>query len=459
MPFPELVRLLRRSWRLLLIGPVAAAVAAALLSLFVLPMRWDATSSLIMTLVKPSISLDPRVQTVSDEDLVRTSSSDDRGRRETLLGLVLSDDVIGQLWQEASGDLPANVQSVTDLKERLQPGARANVLNLTARGDTPAQAARLANLWAQVAEQRINALYSQVMQPPTQAAAQAAAAQKTYLEAEQALIVFLQSSPIDELQRQIDQKKSVLDTLQRQQVKALETRLQSRLDNLNKLDLLLANIKALQDQARADQAGSASAAALSSLLVQVSAFTTGAIIPVQLQIPIEQLRDAASPAQRLSNLDVLAASLADLRRAWQAEAESLQTQVLQASDLLSREIAGQDLMTGVQTMQTQINALQSDLETQTDTQRRLTDARDVAWESFTALARRAAEVTIASETTSTEVRLASTALPPSDHATPHTLLNVALALVAGEILALAFVLLQAQAAMPGPSVTGASEEA
>lgn len=459
MPFPELVRLLRRSWRLLVIGPVAAAVAAALLSLFVLPMRWDATSSLIMTLVKPSISLDPRVQTVSDEDLVRTSSSDDRGRRETLLGLVLSDDVIGQLWQEASGDLPANVQSVTDLKERLQPSARANVLNLTARGDTPAQAARLANLWAQVAEQRINALYSQAMQPPTQAAAQAAAAQKNYLEAEQALIVFLQSSPIDELQRQIDQKKSVLDTLQRQQVKALETRLQSRLDNLNKLDLLLANIKALQGQARADQTGSASAAALSSLLVQVSAFTTGAIIPVQLQIPIEQLRDAVSPAQRLSNLDVLAASLADLRRAWQAEAEGLQTQVLQASDLLSREVAGQDLMTGVQTMQAQINALQSDLETQTDTQRRLTDARDVAWESFTALARRAAEVTIASETTSTEVRLASTALPPSDHATPHTLLNVALALVAGEILALAFVLLQAQAAAPGASVTGDSEAA
>ena len=459
MPFPELVRLLRRSWRLLVIGPVAAAVAAALLSLFVLPMRWDATSSLIMTLVKPSISLDPRVQTVSDEDLVRTSSSDDRGRRETLLGLVLSDDVIGQLWQEASGDLPANVQSVTDLKERLQPSARANVLNLTARGDTPAQAARLANLWAQVAEQRINALYSQAMQPPTQAAAQAAAAQKNYLEAEQALIVFLQSSPIDELQRQIDQKKSVLDTLQRQQVKVLETRLQSRLDNLNKLDLLLANIKALQGQARADQTGSASAAALSSLLVQVSAFTTGAIIPVQLQIPIEQLRDAVSPAQRLSNLDVLAASLADLRRAWQAEAEGLQTQVLQASDLLSREVAGQDLMTGVQTMQAQINALQSDLETQTDTQRRLTDARDVAWESFTALARRAAEVTIASETTSTEVRLASTALPPSDHATPHTLLNVALALVAGEILALAFVLLQAQAAAPGASVTGDSEAA
>ena len=448
---------MRRSWRLLLIGPAAAAVAAALLSLFVLPMRWDATSSLIMTLVKPSISLDPRVQTVSDEDLVRTSSSDDRGRRETLLGLVLSDDVIGQLWQEASGDLPANVQSVTDLKERLQPGARANVLNLTARGDTPAQAARLANLWAQVAEQRINALYSQVMQPPTAAAAQAAAAQKTYLEAEQALIVFLQSSPVDELQRQIDQKKSVLDTLQRQQVKALETRLQSRLDNLNKLDLLLANIKALQDQARADQAGSASAAALSSLLVQVSAFTTGAIIPVQLQIPIEQLRDAASPAQRLSNLEILAASLADLRRAWQTEAESLQTQVLHASDLLSREVAGQDLMTGVQAMQAQINVLQSDLETQTDTQRRLTDARDVAWESFTALARRAAEVSIASETTSTEVRLASTALPPSDHATPHTLLNVALAIVAGEILALAFVLLQAQAAMSGTGVTGASE--
>ena len=68
-------------------------------------------------------------------------------------------------------------------------------------------------------------------------------------------------------------------------------------------------------------------------------------------------------------------------------------------------------------------------------------------------------MTIASETTSTEVRLASTALPPSDHATPHTLLNVALALVAGEILALAFVLLQAQAAAPGASVTGDSEAA
>ena len=40
---------------------------------------------------------------------------------------------------------------------------------------------------------------------------------------------------------------------------------------------------------------------------------------------------------------------------------------------------------------------------------------------------------------------------PSDHATPHTLLNVALALALGEVLALALVLFRAQAILPVPS--------
>ncbi len=216
MPFPELVRLLRQSWRLLIVGPLVAGLVAGLLSLFVLPTRWDATASLLMARLRPSLSLDPRLQTVSDEDLVRTASTDDRGRRETLLELVLSDDVVGQLWQEAGDSLPARVENIADLEQRLIPGARATVLNLTVRGDTPEQAAALANLWAQIAERHINRLYSQAAQPPAEATTQAEAAQKAYLNAEQALIVFLQNSPVDELQRQIEQKKEVLATLQRQ---------------------------------------------------------------------------------------------------------------------------------------------------------------------------------------------------------------------------------------------------
>ena len=173
------------------------------------------------------------------------------------------------------------MENVTDLKQRLLPSARSTVLDLTVRGDTPAQAAHLANLWAQIAERQINQLYSQVAQPPAEAAAQAENARQTYLDAEQILIVFLQDSPVDELQRQIAQKKEVLDTLQRQQLKALETRLQSRLDNLNRLDLLLANIEAMGTQAVADGTAAVSATALSDLLLQVSAFSTGAGIPVR----------------------------------------------------------------------------------------------------------------------------------------------------------------------------------
>lgn len=451
MPFPELVRLLRQSWRLLVVGPLVAGLVAGLLSLFVLPTRWDATASLLMARLRPSLSLDPRLQTVSDEDLVRTASTDDRGRRETLLELVMSDDVVGQLWQQAGVNLPARVENVADLEQRLMPGARATVLNLTVRGDTPDQAAALANLWAQIAEQHINRLYSQAAQSPIEATAQAEAAQKAYLDAEQALIVFLQNSAVDELQRQIEQKKEVLVTLQRQQIEALETRLRTRLDNINRLDLLLANIQAMQTQSNVDGTAAVSAAALSDLLLHVSAFSTGAGLPLQLQIPIEQLRSADSPAQRRAGLRSLAGALTDLQATWRQEVETLQAQVLTAPDLLSAEVAGQNLLDDVQTMQAQINTRQSELETQTDAQRRLTDARDVAWESFTALARRAAEVAIASDTTSTEVRLASTALPPSENSQPHTLLNVALALAVGEILALGLALLRSQVAAPAPA--------
>ena len=103
------------------------------------------------------------------------------------------------------------------------------------------------------------------------------------------------------------------------------------------------------------------------------------------------------------------------------------------------EVPGQ-LSQAVDVLEKEMRALQAQLEAEQAKQRELTKARDVAWEAYTTVARKAAEVSVASSLTATLVRFASPAVEPTRPVPSTTQRNVLVAGAGGLVLATAIVL-------------------
>jgi len=82
-------------------------------------------------------------------------------------------------------------------------------------------------------------------------------------------------------------------------------------------------------------------------------------------------------------------------------------------------------------IQQEVLQLQEQLEQEEARRRELTQARDLAWDTYQTLARKAAEVEISAQVTDTEVRFAVPAVEPRSPIAPKKKLNIALAGVLG----------------------------
>ena len=109
-----------------------------------------------------------------------------------------------------------------------------------------------------------------------------------------------------------------------------------------------------------------------------------------------------------------------------------QAQVLDAllSTLETRREEVQSLI-GEGTLQVEILQLQEQLERERARKQELTSAKDLAWETYNTLARKEAEVGIASQATDTEVQFAVPAVEPKEPVGPKKKLNIAIAGVLG----------------------------
>ena len=120
------------------------------------------------------------------------------------------------------------------------------------------------------------------------------------------------------------------------------------------------------------------------MLLQASAFTLlSPGLPVQLQLSFDEMANLeSSTEEQIQNLNALLSGL-----------EARQEEVQSLID------AG--------TLQQEILRLQEQLEREQARKRELTSARDLAWETYDALARKEAEVGVASQVTFTPFCLAT----------------------------------------------------
>jgi len=435
----QIVRTLQKRLWLIVAGALIAAAAAVVLSLL-LPPRYEAQALLLITKLRPDVTLDSRFQTVAEEDVVNLSLQDEQLRRQTLVTLAKSPDLMLQVLDDVQEVLQPDGRSLSALQGATEVSTQGNLLVLQATAGNAQKAAALANGWAGVYVRQVNRLYSATSPTYEQIQQEVEESLATYDAAKAAVQAFELQSEEDELARQIAQKQGILDGLQQEQLDAARLRVNHLLARLDRLDGLLLDAEGLT--AQLDGLGPATlltpGQAFALFNLEAGAFGTVTEPAYALELSDAALQGGEITVQQALDLlarltSTLETARVDARAALDAESLAL----LGGRDLLiPMEESGADATAAaaIADLQAEINDLQAELVGQEAVRQDLEDARTVAQESYLTLARKAAEVQILSQLTGVEVQLAATAQPPASPATPGALFSGLVGAVGGAVV-------------------------
>ena len=396
----EYVQVLVRSWKWVVGLAVLAAVAALGVS-FLIPPTYEATALVAVTEPRYVMRFDPRFETVNNVQLVYKAYPE----------LATSDDLLQDLLVRLD-PLPEGVETYRNLRNMSQAeqGADPSMVRLAVRSQEPGEAARVANVWAELFVTRANEIYGTQGEDQVQFfEGQLERAQAELAAAEQALVAF-----------QARNQGAVLEA----QLASAQQNLQDYLVEQREIERATRNARALRGSV-ADMPTDELVSAgddLAALLLQIQAFDVHASRPAQVS---ESGRSASYGAESQARPSL-----------WLQVSDS----ALLSSERTAGELAvfldglvatlgarGEQIEAQVAALEPQILGLQQRLQEVQTEEDRLTRARDVARETYLTLARKVEEVRIAAEDTSGEVRLASRAAVPEVPVSPRKLLNTAVA--------------------------------
>ncbi|RME46016.1 MAG: hypothetical protein D6791_09340, partial [Chloroflexi bacterium] len=351
----EYFDVLRRRWLVVIGIPVVAVLVAAVLSFFVLPPQYEATAGVVILKARTDVQFEPKIRTELNEDV--------KARREALQAMVTSRAVAAQVIERLGEQLPAKQRQVDVLLDSVSSKLTGDLLTIQVKDTDPDLAANLANTWAETYVTYVNPLFSDVAQTPETLAPQVKDAEANYQAAEQALVQFLADNPIQRLQREVDD---------------LQRRINKQYADLRALDNLIDDVKVLQAQLAQGVASSMPTTvgnSLAAVFLRARAFTVTSGAQLETQLQLDPAAWATSPQDAMS---------------WQRELDALLTTLQMRRDELSQATQNAD-------WEQRLLALQSELEHQRARQKELTDSRDLAWDTYSSLRRKYAEVKVATE--------------------------------------------------------------
>lgn len=352
-----------------------------------LPATYRATALLAAAQLRYNIEFDPKLQTVTDTKAVYRAYPE----------LALSDEVLQQVGARLSR--PA-LLSTLRASLSADPGADLSLVRLSATAASPALAAEIANVWADVVAGHVNALYAgQDGAALSFFEAQLSQQQAELATREQALIDFGATD-----------RGGILTN----QLNALMATHAQYLSDRQNVAALLRDVAGVRQQLAALAAGAnpSTSQAIAALLLQVRAVSGTTSLPVTLQLSETGETGPGARVQQMALLDSLTATLTERS----AELETL-----------------------LSTLEPQILSLQSQAQAATAAKEQLIQARDVTREAVLTLSRKVEEVRIASQEAGTELQVASRAAPPETPAGPRPLLVAVPVAVLGGAVALVVV--------------------
>ena len=338
--------------------------------------------------------------------------------------------------------------------------SETDTIEITVTYGDPVLAAEIANAWGQAYVQQINELYGESSVGTSSLALQTQIAQNktAYEKAQAALTSFIAQDKTNEYGRQIGEIQIVvaslresLSTVANQEVQDRIVRLKQAYSDSRQVGLLLDNAVSMRDAVKTggDAAAISNALALTMLKTQIYAAFPGTNT-LQVQNLPEALGSTISTVNAASMVADLNALISTLRER--------QTELNNQIDTLSSEIQKGDnlkYLDNVMTFSTidapiekrieeneqKIRDLNSLISIQSSTLTELTRARDLAWESYKALATKGMEASVSAQTTGGQVIFASPATPPDKKVVRSTInaaASTGVGLLIGVIVAYAY---------------------
>ncbi len=381
----QYVLLLLRFWYWPVGAAVLAALAAALVSLFVLTPTYEATA--LATVAQPIyvVRLDPE-----------TGEPRAEIAQKSLPQLAMSDDVLQAVLARVPAPWPdftlAQLKGSVSAKSGSDPG----LVELRVSSPDPAWAAQAANAWAELFVEHANRIYGESTQQVTaleQQLADAAARRET---AEQALVEFQGRNELSVLNARLGDVRQAYN---------------QRLARRRQLAIIAKDVQGLRDlvAAQPPNAPVYLGDELTGLFLQVQVFNAGGT-SIQLQLNPAEVERQRTTGELTRFLDQLLVTIDAKSQALESELEGLNAEIL--------------------ALQQRIQAVEAE-------KRKLEEQVELARQTYEAVAQKLEEARLATQLPAGTFKVASLAAVPEEPVSPKPLLNTLLAGVLGGMLGVA----------------------
>lgn len=420
----KLILNLLANWKWILGISLIFGLAAFLYSFFQ-PDIYQAKAVVAITKPRYIANFDPQFQTV---DTTSPTS-------KALLDIVTSDSIVSQVyeyWQSEQKDL-VSYNNFRDNSVEASAGGDTSVILLKVKLKNPAEAAELANQWAQLSVKQINSLYSGVDE--NQLAffdQQIEISTKNMRNAENALTEFNAEDQSAIIKNELNsslamqtanlRKQRLLEN-SRQDAEGLLQILQDNPENALISGQIYENFKVLQLRLYAD-------AGVGQTPLQIQLFSNNELgdAPLEFQIFPGDVVEKTPIQLQLSN-DFENINVTDLQKL-----------ITEWMSILDQQV--QDLQENITNIDVQVLEYQQHLSEFTNKRQALELEYGVVKETYETLLRKQKEVRISSDDQSGDAQIASLAKVPQERMSHNTVRNTVIALVAGGILAILFVILR-----------------
>jgi len=452
------IEVLVRQWRFVVGAPIIAAVVALVVSLvvsFISPPAYEARVYVAAAKQKVEVQFGTQIHTLTEEELAAAGAQslvNREARLATFRELVANPAIGEKVLPQFADRLRALDENLLDTSRFLDhvsvdQNTKSDLIGIVVSLPDPVLAADIANAWAQAYEGHINSLYRSAQPKDAEAVqTQAEQSRQAYLTAQQELEAYLADNQIPRLNQQISILQTQIDSYQNalveteslvnsQELAARRQLLGGYYGDLVMVERLLDDARALQQQIASGENSPAAAFgdALAMIFMRSRAFAgasseSGAPFSLQLQTPLTSGPVAASDVEGLIQ------ALEQRKEETKTKIADLTATLLNPQDYSPPQEAGAQIKDRIEKWTTEIQSLQARLEAEEAHQKDLERQRDLAWDTYSQLAKKAVEVEVAAESGGTEVRVASLALPPAKPVSSRKLLNTALAGMVGLML-------------------------
>lgn len=426
--------LLRRR-RLILTLALGMAVVAAGVS-FLLPPTYEAQAALSVAPRRSNITLTENF-VLSEEGISQLAAN----QRAEALSEIAKSLRVAQSVMEAHPELFGEETTPSSMVNAIEVSSKNDILIITASADDSQKAAKMATAWAEATRNQINKVYTFDPETVTEIQTQIDKSWQEYKDAQTALETFLSDSEISALRS----RSKIIDSLLRNYEQALADitsaryteSLSSQRQELQKLynqkiiiQQQLIDARALYSQisATGDVVTAMWGSALAFINLQANAYggSPGSLLQFDLT--------GAPPPLTADAVAQIVMGLENKLSAVQTQIDELSAQLGEVDTVASPLESKNALQQQITALVEELATLEAQLEEKKAKKLELTEARDVAWTTYTSLANKARELNVQQSVSASESRLAFKAVPPGSPSAPNKKMNTAVAGTLGLML-------------------------